>query len=395
MRALRIIEAYLPTPGFEAGDAVARYLASAQRRAKYIRMAFVLIILAPTSLAALYYGLLASDRYVSQATFIVRGISSPRTSGLDMFFRTFGISRAVDDTNAIQNYMLSRDAVRALEAGIPLRTFFSRPEADALARFPHFWRGDSFERLYEYFLEHISVVQDPSKGLTELRVTSFRPGDSLRVANALVGLAEDFVNRMNTRAQNDAVDAAQREVAEAEQRLVSAQAELTAFRNRELVVDPSVNSISVVETITSLSKDLAQTEAELAQSRATSPSNPAIPVWEAKSQALRAQIALQRGKLGGKGDSLGGKVSAYERLSLSRELAENALSGAEASLELARQEARRQQIYIEEVVKPDLPDESTEPERLRAVATVFVASFAVFAMIWILFAGVKEHGYRG
>jgi len=36
---------------------------------------------------------------------------------------------------------------------------------------------------------------------------------------------------------------------------------------------------------------------------------------------------------------------------------------------------------------------STEPERLRMIATIFVACFGIFSVVWILFIGAREHGY--
>ena len=392
MSALDIIRRAAPPIEHAAPrDIVERYIALSRSRAYLVRVLFLVLVVLPTALAGLYYGIWASDRYVSEARFIVRGISSPRTSGLDMFFRTFGISRAVDDTNAVQSYMLSRDVVRELESRLPLRQMFSRKDADILVRFPHFWRGDSFEMLYEYYLERVSVIQDPSKGLTELKAVTFRADDSLQLAQALVMLAEEMVNRMNARAQSDAVKQAQVEADEARQRLIAAHLDLTNFRNRQLVVDPAKNSASVVETITTLSKNLAETLAQLELTRVSTPSNPAIPVLQAKSDALRAQIAVERTKLGGDSNALATQVSAYERLTLVRDLAEKSLTGAEASLELARQEARRQQVYIEEVVRPNLVDKSTEPRRIRSVAAVFIVCFGIFALIWIVFVGAKEH----
>jgi len=280
-----------------------------------------------------------------------------------------------------------------LESQLPLREMFSRQEGDALSRFPHFWSGNSFERLYEYYLEHVSVIQDPSKGLTELKVVTFSAEDSQALARALVSLAEAMVNRMNERAQTDAIRSAQEELRQGQLRLISAQSDLTNFRNRELVVDPSKNSSSVVETITSLSKELATTLAQIESTRVSTPSNPGIPVLQAKSEALRTQIAAERSKLGGDSRSLAATVSAYERLTLVRDLAEKELSAAETALDAARQEARRQQVYVEEVVTPNLADKSTEPRRLRAVATIFIACFGFFAVMWILFVGAKEHAY--
>ena len=89
--------------------------------------------------------------------------------------------------------------------------------------------------------------------------------------------------------------------------------------------------------------------------------------------------------------ALAGKVSAYERLTLLRDLAGKSFANALNALDAARQEARRQKIYVETIVEPNLPDQALEPQRARYVLTIFVMSFAVFAMGWILFAGAKEH----
>src|ERR1700748_590161 len=207
-----------------------------------MRLAFIAIVIAPTLVAAVYYSLLASPRYVSEAQFLVRGVSTSRIGGLTAFFRTFGISRAVDDANIVENYVISRDAVRALEARLPLREIFGRPEGDVFSRFPRFWENDSFEKLYEYYLRRVSVVADGAQGISSMKVETFRSEDSTKIARELLLLAEDLVNRMNTRAQADAVSSAQSEVTLAEAKIVAAQADLTAFRNRALLVDPSKNA---------------------------------------------------------------------------------------------------------------------------------------------------------
>ena len=60
-------------------------------------------------------------------------------------------------------------------------------------------------------------------------------------------------------------------------------------------------------------------------------------------------------------------------------------------LRAERQEARRQQIYIEEIAGPNTPDEATEPQRLRIVATILVLTFSVFSVMWIVSVGAHEH----
>ena len=355
-----------------------------------IRLLFFVIVVIPTVCAGVYYACFASKAYVSEAGYIVRGISSHHAGGLDSLFSTFGISRTADDAYAIQDYLRSRSVVAEVDKSLSLRTFFSRPEADRLARFPHFWRGDSDEMLYEYFRKAVTVEQDAG-GISSLRVVAFRPADAHDLAKALITAAETMVNAMNDRAQRDTLLQLGDDVKQAERDVVKAQAELTSFRNRERLVDPVEYSSKILETIGELSKSLAETNGEIATTQKVSPSSPLINSLREKAAALASGISDQRNQLGGNSASVAAKVSVYDRLTLSRDLADKRLAADLNSLEIGRQEARRQQIYIEEIAAPNLPDQSLEPQRSRIVLTTAVMGFAIFCMVWMLHAASKEH----
>jgi capsular polysaccharide transport system permease protein len=378
--------------GLEGEERAARYLTALRHRTSLMRMLFSIMVVLPTAAGAVYYGLIASKRYVSEAEFIVRGVDSHQSSkGIAALLSTFGLTRSVDDTYAVQNFMQSRDAVRLLEERLPLRAMFSRKGADFIARFPHFWRGDSFERLYEYFQERVTILQDQVTAISNLKVDAFTPEDSKAIASELLRLGEEMVNRMNARAERDTVENARSDVELAETKLIAAQADLTAFRNHELLIDPSQYSAAMLGTITQLSSDLANTSIQIGQTASGSPSSPAIQPLQARAAALQQGIGKERGKMAGDDTALAGKVSAFERLTLLRDLADKSFSDALHSLDAARQDARRQKIYIETIVAPNLADEDTEPERARSVLTIFVLSFAIFAMVWLVLAGAKEH----
>jgi capsular polysaccharide transport system permease protein len=377
-----------PTGGvpFGLGEKARRWLPASNRA-----LFFLAAVVTPTLIATLYYGGIASKRYVSESDFVVRSVSSHRATGLEMLFQTFGVSRTVDDGNAVQSYLLSRDAVRTLEQRIPLRQIFGRDGADVFARFPHFWRGDSFERLFEYYLDRVTVIQEPAKGITTLRVIAFDPADAQMIATELLRIGEEMVNRLNTRAQSDAIKTSTDEVAAAELRMIEAQRKLTDFRNSAQMVDPAKSSSSVLETITTLSTELAASVTELDEMRKKSPSSPSISAVNQRIESLRREVGAQRAKLAGGDSALSAKLGVYDQLAFERELAERGLASADLSLSAARQEAHRQAIYLEAIVSPNLSDESTEPQRLRLIASVFVLSFALAAVTWLVVAGTEEH----
>jgi capsular polysaccharide transport system permease protein len=130
---------------------------------------------------------------------------------------------------------------------------------------------------------------------------------------------------------------------------------------------------------------------QLDQTMAAAPGSPGVPSLRNRIGALAEQIAAERARVAGNDDALAGKIAAYERIALDRQFADQALASAMLTLELARQEARRQVIYIETIAAPNRPDEPTEPRRWRAIATVAFSGFAVFAMLWLAVAGAREH----
>jgi capsular polysaccharide transport system permease protein len=377
------------------GKAADIYFAEAQRRDTIIRLMFLGFVAVPMVCATLYYGLWAAPRYVSEAQFLVTRPGAARSTGIDALMKSLGGSQQqVDDTGVVTGYLLSRDTVRAIERVLPLRDVFGRPEADLFSRFPRFWRSDSFERLFDYLQDRVCVVQDPKTSLTVLKVQAFRPEDAQALANAMLKLAEGAVNDLNHRAEADMLNFAWGELERAQKKLVDAQQAMTAFRTQELMVDPTKTSTAVLDTITKLSRDRVQVMAQRDQVMASAPKSPAVQGLTARADALQKQIDEARATLAGGDGSLAPTVSNYERLTLLRDLAEKDVGAAQTALELARQQAQQQHLYIQIPVTPNLADESLEPQRLRAIATVFVTGFAVFAFVWILMVGAGEHAHR-
>lgn len=380
-----------PVRGEQASSADA-YLALVRRRGRLTRLLFWIVVVIPTSLAILFYTAMAAPRYLSEASFIVRSVSSPQVTGLDVLFRTIGIAKTADDAYIIEKYLLSRDALNDLMAeSVDVRQIFSRPEADVLSRYPHFWRRDSQETLYDFYTDHVSVTEDAVKGVVQLTVTAFRPEDANEIARALLALAEKMVNRINTRAQADTIETARREVDRAEAHVIDIQSQLTDYRNTQLIVDPAKSAAGTLETIGKLTTEQVSAMAQLAQLERTAPQNPAIGSLKARVEALGDSISRQQAELAGSDRALAGKLEQYEQFVLKRDLADKLLTGSLQSLDDAMREARRQHIYVEQVVRPNLPDYSTQPERLKSIVTIFVLGMALFSVGWILLVGAGEH----
>ncbi len=85
------------------------------------------------------------------------------------------------------------------------------------------------------------------------------------------------------------------------------------------------------------------------------------------------------------------QVSKLQSLALERDFADKQLATALASLEQARTEALRKQLYIERVVQASLPDKAMEPRRIRGIFTTFILGLIAWGVLSLMISGIKEH----
>jgi capsular polysaccharide transport system permease protein len=358
---------------------------------------FIVMVAIPTLLAAVYFLLIASPLYISEARFVVRSRAEGQPAGLGSVLQSvgqsFGVSFGQSATDAfeVHEYMMSRDAVNDLSVRDGLRTLLDRPGADFIERFPRPFGSRSFESLYKAYKRFVVVGYDSQTGISTLRVTAFRAADAQRIADELLAGGERLVNRLNERSMADAVSQAQLQVVEAQKQSVQAQATLTNFRNQERLIDPDRASLAGSDLVGKLETQLATMRADRAGLAAEAPQSPQLPVLDQRIKAFVAQMESERSSIAGQSNSLAPTVGEYERLTLDRDLAVKTLESAVASLESARIEARRQQLYLDRVVSPNLPDRAQRPRRLYSIFTVFMASLVAYGIASLVIAGLREH----
>ncbi|MCO6419273.1 capsule biosynthesis protein [Siccirubricoccus sp. KC 17139] len=354
------------------------------------RNAFKLTVLLPTLLAGLYFIHFAAPQYDSEARFLIRGRQQAPTGGLGEMLQASGFRPASEDAMGVRDYLESHDAVAALRARLPLVEMFRRPEADAVARL--WWENPTAERLQDYYRRMVSVEFDTTSGITALRVRSFRAEDSKAITEALLSLSEAMVNNLNQRLQEDGLRVAREEVARAEQRLAAVQLEMTQFRERERAVDPTRSAALALENLGRLEGALAQARAEMAEAqRFTRADNPRVVQLRNRIEALNAQVAEERVRISSTDAGLSQQIGEYERLGTERELARTQLASATASLERARVDAQRQQIFLLRVVEPNLAEYARYPKGVQTTLYIFICLSVAYGLAWLLVAGMREH----
>lgn len=342
--------------------------------------AFLLILL-PTVLVSTYFGLIASDRYVAEAHFVVKKPNAPsRNPGAGLSIEDGPKGFGGDDSYAVRDYLTSRDALQLLLDKADFRQALARGGDDWLWRFPSPLTGHTNEDLYQLYQSVVTVDYDSSTGVTTLRSEAFQADDAKRIASVLMTGAESLVNNLNERARSDAIALAQAEVTRNQQAAIKAEDVVTAFRDRESVIDPTQYSDTVLRTVGALSLQLVDARAQLEVTRQASPNSPQIAPLRARITAIQQQMDQERAILAGDDKSLAPRIAEYERLTLLRGFAEKNYVSALNLLEAARLDAQRQQAYVEQVVAPRAADEPKYPKRVLWIAGTFLAGCTLYRL---------------
>jgi len=224
-----------------------------------------------------------------------------------------------------------------------------------------------------------------------MTVRAYTPEDAQRINKELLELGEALVNRLNERGRQDLISFAAAEVEIAENKAKAAALALSSFRNQKNVIDPEQQSAIQLQLIAKLQDELIATKSQLTQLQTFTRDNPQIPSLQKRAQSLQADIDAEIGRVAGGEKSLANKAAQYQRLALEREFADKQLASALASLEQARNEAQRKQLYLERIVQPSKPDYPVEPRRIRGILSAFVIGMIAWGVLSLLVAGVKEH----
>lgn len=350
-----------------------------------------LTVIIPTTFSAVYFSSYASDVYISESSFVVRSPNNQNSlSGVGALLQGVGFSRAQDDTYTVQEYIRSRTALEQLQQAMPVRDFYEK-QGDVLSRFNGLGFNDTQEAFYEYFKTRLNVDFDSVSGIASLRIRAFNAQEAQQINQKLLGLGEELINRLNSRARADTVEFAEQAVEKAEKNVKKAADALTRYRVKNKFVDLPAQSSAQLAIVSNLNSELIRVETQLAQLFSITPDNPQVSALQQRQKSLQKQLEQQSKALSGSDNSIATQTSDYQRLALDYELAQQQLTTAMTSLQNTRNEADRQQLYLEVINQPSKPDWAVEPQRLYNILATFIIGLMLYGILSLLLASVREH----
>jgi capsular polysaccharide transport system permease protein len=358
---------------------------------------FVLMVAVPNLIAVTYYGLLASDQYVSEARFTVSTAALPKMDGVGSVTGVPPIL-IIQDTQIVTNYIHSRAMVDELEKTVALRDVYSSNTIDRWARFRH---DKPIEKFVKYW-EHMSDVSiGMPSGIVALGIRAFSPADAKRIADAVVKQSEQLINDMNERMRHDTVAAAELDLRRASDALGRARLKMEAARNEEGLLDVGQTNLAMSGLISGVEGDLLRAQQEYqTQSRYVDDTAPQMRVLKSRIASMSTQLdemkaqvtAPNKTSISALADkTLSGKMTKFAELDLDQRIAEKRYAQAVAAVEAARILNERKMMYLHEIVAPALPEDAKYPKRWLSIGMTFLASIIAWGATFGMIAFVRNH----
>ncbi len=364
-----------------------------------IFLRFLLFVIGPTAFVGWYYYEKATDMYVSESALLFKSGSSGGGSGGLLGALGGGFS-SIQDSVALQEYMLSRDLLQRLADEHDYITHFQNEEIDEWHRL----KADAtFDDAHKYFTGglltsgKIAVSFDAAEGIIRLEVTGATPEAAKRFSTAIISYGEELVNSLNERSRNDGVEFAERKVGEAKQELIEAQERVAKVQEQLNIFSVEAEAGGLQTRILGLEAEIDAINGEIQKLKtvAKDPNDSRYIPLRLDMEFKTQQLSDLRARLTGSGDASTGPSMAQlsSELDLSRlELTTANLlyTSAINSLETAIASATSQSLYLETVVQPSEPQKAKRPARMQNTGLVFLICFALYILGLLTISLIRE-----
>jgi capsular polysaccharide transport system permease protein len=350
----------------------------------------LVIIVAAVSIP--YWLLVASDRYVSQATVIIQRTdqingASPVVPAV--LSAAGGVNSA--DQLLFLEYLLSEDMLEKVDAALDLRSHYSNWHRDPISRM---WFKDApVEWFYQYWLNRVVVQYDDYSGVLRIQVQAYDAKTAKAVVDLMVKLGEQHMNELGHQLAQSQVDFLAKQVTFAHDRYLEASQDLINFQNEKGLAAPATTADSLNTLIGKLESQKSDIEMQLASLPANlSPNQPTVVMLTKNLAAIQQQIALKRAELASpKSRTLNYTVEEFQRLQMQATFTQDLYKTALTALEQGRMDAARRLKMVSILQSPTMPGYPMEPARFYNAFVTLVLALSLIGVIKLLESIILDH----
>lgn len=342
--------------------------------------------------SCIYWALIASDRYVSEAHVIIQktDIASGQSMDIGSLLAGSGGSNRADQL-LLRDHLLSLDMLNKLDEKLDLRTHFSGWGHDQISAL--WFRNTSQERFHQYFLNRLSVEFDDYAGVLVIKAQAYDAETALAISTMLVEEGERAMNELAHRLAQEQVTFVEKQVESAAGRMHQARAAVLQYQNSRGMLSPQSEAENLVAAINRL--EAQRTELQARRSTLLgylSPKAPAVVELDMQLAAIEEQVGKEQSRLAAPGGkTLNSKVEEFQRLELEAQFAQDVYQTALVSLEKSRVEATRTLKKLSVLQQPSMPQYPMEPRRIYNITVSILVILLLAGIVHLLAAIIRDH----
>ncbi|EHV0151726.1 sugar transporter [Escherichia coli] len=346
-------------------------------------------VVACFTIAVIYFGFIASDRYVSRAELVVKQADQIKMLPDALSMLGLGGSNH-EDILLIQDYLKSADLLDKLDKQLGIKAHYQSHKIDYFSRLPN---EVSREEFLKYYREHITLRLDELSGVLTIEFQGFDPEYGQKVVGLMLKESEVFINKLGHQVALEQLAFVEKEVDRAYQRVQTEKAKVLEFQNNHHLISPESTSTARLGVVSQIEGELARQQAQLKQLQSyMKETAPAVISVKARVDALTEQLAQEQGRLTGTDKDAMNEVTArYLDVQTQATLAADLYKTGLISLEQARVEAYRKLKHLLIVSQPTLAEDAEYPRRLYNLATIAVLLCLFYGLIVMGLATLREH----
>ena len=359
------------------------------------RNTFLVVVVIPCVMAALYYGFIISNQYVAEVRMIVRtiGVSEQFSSSEVRAGRSIiGGDSLTQDSYIVADYLESQEIVRLMEESIGLSALFSRSEIDILSRLEE---DPSFERLHTYWQRQVHTYVDGPSGIIVFTLRAFSPEDTLLIMNKALELSNQMIGQISERAKAELVIRAENEMIESLEEFEEALQRVRQYQNETGILDPILQARLTGSIISQLIAERTQLVVQLETARLSNINESVVVLQLERSiEALDRQIELRQASLAGEAlveGQLSARLAEFARLETHRIVQEAIYRANVRNLDTAKSTALRRTTFISIYSEAVLPEESVYPTRLSAWLIFSIGILTVWTTGTLIWLSIQDH----
>ncbi|WP_062269302.1 hypothetical protein [Endozoicomonas arenosclerae] len=349
---------------------------------------FTAIVLLPWVICALYFNLVASDRYVSEASFLIE--RSDSGGGAIEGLSLFGVTpQASNDQRILETFIQSPDMLNFLDQELSLKEHYIE-SADWISRLSP---SASQEDFLAFYRSHIRVTYNDTNGMLDMEVQAFEPAYAKQVTDLILDKSEVFVNEISHNMANEQLKFVRSEVELAEKRLKDFTRRLLNFQNETGLLSVEEQGAALSGIMNELQAELIRSQTEIQTLTSYLNENSAqVTALRQRIRALQSQITTEKDKLvDSRTTSLNDLAAQQQELQLDLDLATQAYTSALVALESTRTEASRKLKQLVVVSSPYQAEDAKYPRVAYSLTNILLILLMLFALARMIRATVKEH----